>query len=104
MVLVAVPRASRSCEHFPDGFDLHLLPLLCEAPIQLGLVCKIVESRGQDGFGYGRSGLALFSGCGFDDCAPRARRDVGHTAGTNNIPKTDCIRSTTHRQKNAHVS
>ena len=22
----AVPRVSRSCEHFPDGFDLHLLP------------------------------------------------------------------------------
>ena len=28
-VLVTVPRVSRSCEHFPDGFDLHLLqPLL----------------------------------------------------------------------------
>ena len=25
IVLVTVPRASRSCEHFPDGFDLHLL-------------------------------------------------------------------------------
>ena len=24
-VLVTVPRASRSCEHFPDGFNLHLL-------------------------------------------------------------------------------
>ena len=24
-VLVTVPRVSRSCEHFPDGFDLHLL-------------------------------------------------------------------------------
>ena len=23
--LVTVPRVSRSCEHFPDGFDLHLL-------------------------------------------------------------------------------
>ena len=23
-VLVTVPRVSRSCEHFPDGFDLHL--------------------------------------------------------------------------------
>ena len=23
--LVMVPRVSRSCEHFPDGFDLHLL-------------------------------------------------------------------------------
>ena len=23
--LVNVPRVSRSCEHFPDGFDLHLL-------------------------------------------------------------------------------
>ena len=26
ILLVTVPRASRSCEHFPDGFDLHLLP------------------------------------------------------------------------------
>ena len=25
MVLVLVPRVSRSCEHIPDGFDLHLL-------------------------------------------------------------------------------
>ena len=25
IVLVTVPCASRSCEHFPDGFDLHLL-------------------------------------------------------------------------------
>ena len=24
IVLVTVPRVSRSCEHFPDGFDLHL--------------------------------------------------------------------------------
>ena len=24
-VLVTVPRVSRSCEHFPDGFNLHLL-------------------------------------------------------------------------------
>ena len=54
MVLVAVPRVSRSCEHFPDGSDLHLIPLLCEAPIQLGLVCKIFESLGQDGFENGR--------------------------------------------------
>ena len=27
IVLVTVPRVSRSCEHFPDGFDLHLLHL-----------------------------------------------------------------------------
>jgi len=27
-VLVTVPRVSRSCEHFPDGFDLHLLRLV----------------------------------------------------------------------------
>ena len=27
-VLVTVPRVSRSCEHFPDGFDLHLPPTL----------------------------------------------------------------------------
>ena len=27
IVLVTVPRVSRSCEHFPDGFDLHLLRL-----------------------------------------------------------------------------
>ena len=26
IVLVTVPRVSRSCEHFPDGFDHHLLP------------------------------------------------------------------------------
>ena len=26
IVLVTVPRVSRSCEQFPDGFDLHLLP------------------------------------------------------------------------------
>ena len=25
VVLVTVPRVSRSCEHFPDGFDPHLL-------------------------------------------------------------------------------
>ena len=25
IVLVTVRRVSRSCEHFPDGFDLHLL-------------------------------------------------------------------------------
>ena len=25
IVLVTVARVSRSCEHFPDGFDLHLL-------------------------------------------------------------------------------
>jgi len=25
IVLVTVPRGSRSCEHLPDGFDLHLL-------------------------------------------------------------------------------
>jgi len=25
IALVTVPRVSRSCEHFPDGFDLHLL-------------------------------------------------------------------------------
>ena len=27
ILLVTVPRVSRSCEHFPDGFDLHLLRL-----------------------------------------------------------------------------
>jgi hypothetical protein len=25
IVLVTVPRVSRFCEYFPDGFDLHLL-------------------------------------------------------------------------------
>ena len=25
IVLVTVPRVGRSCEHFPDGFDVHLL-------------------------------------------------------------------------------
>jgi len=29
-VLVTVPRASRACQHFPDGFDLHLLQLIGE--------------------------------------------------------------------------
>ena len=32
IVLAAVPLISRSCEHFPDGFNLHLLhhpPKLC---------------------------------------------------------------------------
>ena len=29
IVLVTVPRVSRSCEYFPDGFDVHLLRLLC---------------------------------------------------------------------------
>ena len=28
IVLVTVPRVNRSCENFPDGFDLHLLPSL----------------------------------------------------------------------------
>ena len=28
IVLVTVPRVSRFCEHFPDGFDLHLLQLV----------------------------------------------------------------------------
>ena len=27
IVLVTVPRASRSCEHFPDGFDRRLAPV-----------------------------------------------------------------------------
>jgi len=26
IVLMTVPRVSRSCEHFPEGFDPHLLP------------------------------------------------------------------------------
>ena len=30
IVLVTVPRVSRACEHFPDGFDLHLLQLKVE--------------------------------------------------------------------------
>ena len=28
IVLVTVPRVSRSCEHFPDGSDLHFLHLV----------------------------------------------------------------------------
>ena len=28
IVLVTVPRVSRACEHFPDGFDHHLYGLL----------------------------------------------------------------------------
>ena len=31
-VLITVPRVSRSCEHFPDGFDLHLLREGCIIP------------------------------------------------------------------------
>jgi len=31
IVLVTVPRVSRSCEHFPDGFDLHLLRAMLQA-------------------------------------------------------------------------
>jgi len=34
IVLVTVPRVSRSCEHCPDGFDLHLLPRLCTRRVQ----------------------------------------------------------------------
>ena len=30
IVPVTVPRASRACEHFPDRFDLHLLPRVQE--------------------------------------------------------------------------
>jgi len=32
IVLVTVLRVSRSCELFPDGFDLHLLPLQLTLP------------------------------------------------------------------------
>ena len=32
IVLVTVPRVSRSCVHFPDGFDLHLLHHLAPTP------------------------------------------------------------------------
>jgi hypothetical protein len=28
IVLATVPRVSRSCEHFPDGFDRHLLQMV----------------------------------------------------------------------------
>ena len=28
IVLVTVPHVSRSCDPFPDGFDLHLLPCM----------------------------------------------------------------------------
>ena len=31
LVLVTVPRGSRSCENFLDGFDLHLLHLIQES-------------------------------------------------------------------------
>ena len=31
IVLVAVPRVSRSCKHFPDGFNLHFLQFRREA-------------------------------------------------------------------------
>jgi len=33
IVLVTVPHVSRSCEHFPDGFDPHLLQI-CEEALQ----------------------------------------------------------------------
>ena len=37
IVLVTVPRVSRSCEYFPDGFDLHLplLPRTCVSSSEL---------------------------------------------------------------------
>ena len=30
-----VPRVGRSYEHFPDGFELHLLPLECKQRLSL---------------------------------------------------------------------
>jgi len=36
IVLVTVPRVARSCEHFPDGFELHLLPRQAHPERRLG--------------------------------------------------------------------
>jgi len=36
IVLVTVPRVSRSCEHFPDGFDLHLLLMYIRKAHRIG--------------------------------------------------------------------
>ena len=38
IVLVTVPRVCRSCEHLPDGFDLHLLQVM-----GLGVLVALVE-------------------------------------------------------------
>jgi len=48
VVLVTLPRVSRSCEHFPDGFDLHLLPPHAVWVLSLGcVVCGLaVGGRG----------------------------------------------------------
>ena len=35
IVLVTLPRVDRSCEHFPDGFDLHLLLLPWKVDVKL---------------------------------------------------------------------
>ena len=39
IVLVTVPRISRSCEHFPDGLELHLLR--CLAPPLGGALSRL---------------------------------------------------------------
>jgi hypothetical protein len=48
IVLVTVPRISCSCEHFPDGFDLHLLRALrMIEPRQSWTPVPSVESLGR---------------------------------------------------------
>ena len=44
IVLVTVPRVSRSCEHFPDGFDLHLLQLTTYTLLHRSRVLHLVRS------------------------------------------------------------
>ena len=53
IVLVAVPRISRSCEHFPDGFDLYLLLMASTQPKSLGDVLTV------DGPGFRVQGLGF---------------------------------------------
>ena len=52
IVLVTVPRVSRSCEHFPDGFDLHTYKPIIEADMRrifLGMVSRTtLGSAGTD--------------------------------------------------------
>ena len=45
IVLVTVPRVSHSCEHFPDGFDLHRLASFRHAGSQLGSKVHLAPRR-----------------------------------------------------------
>jgi len=39
-----VPRVGRSFEHFPDGFELHLLPAFCTGGSDALKVCKVLHA------------------------------------------------------------